>query len=113
MGAIDVGVRHDDDLVVAGTVDREARVVVFALSGSDSRSDRRDQGPDFLVVQDLVDCGLLGIDQLSAQGKDGLVASVAALLGGAAGRVALDDVELRQGRIALGTVGQLAGQPAA
>ena len=36
---------------------------------------------------------------------------VAALLGGAAGRVALDEEELAVLRIALRAVGQLAGQP--
>ncbi len=43
-------------------------------------------------------------------GQDGLEAAVAALLGRAAGRVALDDVQLAAGGVPLLAVGQLAGQ---
>src|SRR5690606_39551693 len=46
-------------------------------------------------------------------GQDGLEAPVAALLGGAACRVALDDVDLALRRVAFLAVGQLAGQRAA
>ena len=53
---------------------------------------------------------LLDVEDLAAQGQDGLEVPVAALLGRAAGAVALDDVQLALGRVALGAVGQLAGQ---
>ena len=46
-------------------------------------------------------------------GKDGLVTPVASLFGGAAGRIALDDVKLGQFRIALGAIGQFSRQAAA
>ena len=42
--------------------------------------------------------------------QHGLVLAVAALLGGAAGRIALDDENLGLGRVALLAVGELAGQ---
>ena len=65
------------------------------------------------MLRTLSRLGLLGVDELAAQRQDGLEAAVAALLGGAAGGVALDDVELGERGIALGAVGELAGQAAA
>ncbi len=68
---------------------------------------------DFLVVEDLVELGLLAVDQLAAERQDCLVTAVATLLGGAAGGIALDDIQLGQGGVALGAVRELARQPAA
>src|SRR4029077_19060331 len=45
--------------------------------------------------------------------QDGLEAAIATLLGRSPCRIALDDVELAEGRVALLAVGQLAGQRAA
>ena len=67
-------------------------------------------GRIFSLSQHLVQARLLDVEDLAAQGQDGLEASVAALLGRAAGRVALDDVQLAPRRVALLAVGQLAGQ---
>ena len=72
--------------------------------------ERDDQRPDVLAREDLVEARLLDVEHLAAQRQDGLEAPVAALLGRAAGRVALDEVELAPGRVALLAVGQLAGQ---
>src|SRR5690606_36731683 len=72
-----------------------------------------DHGADFVVRKHLVDAGLLGVDQLAAQREDRLGAAVAALLGRAAGGVALDDVELGLVGLARGAVGELARQAAA
>src|SRR5205807_1212037 len=55
---------------------------------------------------------LLGVDDLSAQWQDRLVRLVARFLCRAAGRVALDDEELRQLRIAYLAVGELLGDVA-
>ena len=73
-------------------------------------AERDDQRPDVLARQDLVEARLLDVQQLAPQRQDRLEASVAALLGRAAGRVALDEVELAAGRVALLAVGELAGQ---
>ena len=105
VGAVHVGIRHDDDLVVAGLLHVEG---ALALGVADARADGRDEGADLLVREYLVEARLLGVDELAAQGQDRLVAPVAALLRGAAGRVALDDVELAESRVALGAVGELA-----
>ena len=67
-------------------------------------------GRTFSLRDDLVEARLLDVQELAAERQDRLEPPVAALLGRAAGRVALDDVELAAGGIALLAVGQLAGQ---
>src|SRR5713226_8113833 len=74
VGAVHVGVRHDDDLAVAKPRDVE---VVLA----DSRAERGDEGADLLVREHLVEPRLLDVEDLAAQGQDGLVAAVASHLG--------------------------------
>ena len=67
-------------------------------------------GRIFSLDEHLVDARLLDVEHLAEHGQDGLEVAVAALLGRAAGRVALDDVQLAALRVALLAVGQLAGQ---
>ncbi len=62
------------------------------------------------MAEHLVVACLLDVEDLAAQGKNRLEAAVAALLGGAACRLTLDEVDFAALRIALGAVGQLAGQ---
>jgi len=80
------------------------------LVRAEARADGGDQGTDLIVIEDLVDARLFDIEHLAAQRQDRLRLAVAPLLGGAAGRVALDEINFAFGRIALGAVGQLAGQ---
>src|SRR5690606_21469737 len=108
--AVDVGVGHDDDLVVAGLVDVEA---ALALGVADAGAEGGDERADFLVGEYLVEAGLLDVDDFTAEREDRLVAAIAALLGGTAGGITLDDVEFAQRGIAFGAVGQLAGKAAA
>src|SRR5260221_405100 len=54
--------------------------------------------------------GPLDIEDLAAQRQDRLVLAVAALLGRAAGGIALDDEDLGLGGVALLAIGELAGQ---
>ena len=105
MRAVDVGVGHDDDLVVARLLDVE----LLADAGADGADHRQ----DLLVLEHLVDARLLDVDDLAAQRQDRLERPVACLLGGAAGRVALHEVDLAERRVLDGAVGQLAGQRAA
>ena len=58
----------------------------------------------------LVEARLLDVQDLALQRQDRLRAAIAALLGGAAGGVALDDEDLGQRRILFLAVGELAGQ---
>ena len=60
--------------------------------------------------QRLVEARLLHVQDLAAQGQDGLERAVAALLGRAAGGVALDQVQLALLGVALLALGELAGQ---
>ena len=102
VGAVDVGVGHHDDLVVP----RVLEVELLADAGADRGDHRRDH----LVVEHLVDAALLDVEDLAAQRQHRLGVAVAALLRRAAGRVALDDEQLRQRRVADRAVGELAGQ---
>src|SRR3954453_9963939 len=101
--AVHVGVRHQDHLVVAGALEGDR----VAHAGPD----RRDQRLDLLVAQHLVDERALALEALAAQRQDRLRVAVAALLGRAAGGVALHDEDLAERRILAGEVGQLARQP--
>ncbi len=104
--AVDVGVGHEDELAVAQLGGVE---VVLA----DAAAERRDHGADFLVAEHLVVAGLFDVEDLALERQDGLELAVAALLGGAAGGFTLDQVELAAVGLALGAVGELAGQAAA
>ncbi len=110
MRTVHVGVRHDDDFVVAQLLDVERPL---ALAGADAGADRRDHRADLAVLKHLVEPRLLHVDQLAANRQNRLELSVAPLLGRAAGGVALHDVQLGVGRVAVGAVGQFARQPAA
>ena len=110
MAAVDIGVRHDDDLVVADLVDVEG---AFAFAGADARPDGGDHGLDFLVFEGLVESGLFHVDEFAAEWEDGLGAAVASLLGGAAGGIAFDDEEFAEGGVFFRAVGEFAGEAAA
>jgi hypothetical protein len=103
VGAIDVGIGHDDDAVIAQLGDVE-------VLGADAAAQRGHQRDDLLAGYKLVEAGLLDVEHLAAQRQDGLELPVAALLGGAAGGVTLDDVHLAQGRVLFLAVRQLARQ---
>ena len=101
--AVDVRVGHDDDLVIARLVDVE-------FIRADAGAERHDQRADLLGRQHLVELHALHVQDLAAQRQHRLERAVAPHLGGAAGRVALDDQQLGLGGIALLAVGELARQ---
>ena len=68
--------------------------------------------PISLADEHLVEARPLDVEDFSAQRQDRLEVAVAALLGGAAGRIALDQEDLGLRRVALLAVGELAGQRA-
>ena len=78
MRAVDIGVGHDDDLVV--TELGEIELVV-----TDAGAERGDQRADLLARQHLVEAGPLDVEDLAAQRQHGLEGTVARLLGAAAG----------------------------
>ena len=77
MGAVDVGVGHDDDLLVAQIL------VVIVRAGA--AAERLDQIGKLGVLRQLVLAGRGDVENLAAQWQHGLRAAVARLLGGAAG----------------------------
>ena len=94
--AVDVGVGHQHDLVVAQLGDVEVLM--------DPGAERGDDRLDLAVLQDPVDPGLLDVEDLAADRQDRLDPRVASTLGRAAGRVTLDDEDLallRVGRLAV------------
>ena len=101
--AVDVRVGHDDHLVIPQLVDVEVLLADAAAEGGDERSDLR-------VGQHLVEARLLDVQDLALERQDRLESPVAPLLGRAAGRVALDQVQLGHRRVLLGAVGELSGQ---
>src|ERR1700732_2194949 len=103
MAAVDIGVGHDDDAVVA----RLRRLEILA---ADAGAERLDQRADLGRGQHLVETGALDVEDLALQGEDRLTATVAALLRRAAGAVALDDEQLALGRVAFLAIGELARQ---
>ena len=100
MLAIDVGIGHQDDLVIA----QLGNVEVLA----DPRPESRDHGLDFRVAQCLVQPRALHVQDLAAQRQDGLGLGVPPTLGRTAGGVTLHEVDLAARRILGGAVGQLA-----
>src|SRR5207248_10647836 len=73
----------------------------------------RDHRLDLVAAEHLVDARLLDVQDLAFERQNRLEPAVAPLLGRAAGRFALDDVEFALRRIALLAVGELPGQRAA
>ena len=63
MQTVDVGIGHDDDLVIPEPADIEVPL-------SDARSKRRDDDFDFLILKHLVQAGLFDIQDLAAQGEE-------------------------------------------
>ena len=103
--AVDVGVGHDDDAVIAKLLQVEAVADAGAQGG--------DEGADLLVAQHLFQPGPFDVEDLALEGQDRLKSAVAAHLGGTAGGLAFDDIDLALAGVALGAVGQLSREGAA
>ena len=93
MGAVHIGIGHDDDLVVP----QLGGVKFIADTGAQGGNDRL----KFVVAVHLVRPGLFHVQHLAPQGKDGLEPGIPALGSGAACGVALDDVDFGQFGIVL------------
>ena len=104
MGSVHVGIRHDDDLIVAELCD----IKIIAVSLGKTAAEGIDHGLDLGIGKDLVNAGLFHVQDLAADGQDGLKHTVAGHLGTAAGRISLDDKDLTFGGIFARAVGKLA-----
>ncbi len=105
VGAVDVGVRHDDDLVIAQLRDVE----VVANAGAESADDVR----HLFGRQHLVDARTLDVQDLTSDREHGLILALASLLCRTACRVTLDDEEFGVSGIAVLTFGEATRQPQA
>ena len=83
---VDIGIGHQDDLVVAKFCDIEIIM--------DTCTKGCDEGLDFIVLKYSIDARLLNIEDLSANRKDSLITRVAATFCGAACGISLDDIKL-------------------
>ena len=80
--AVDVGVGHDDDALVAQ--------ILVAVARARAAAERLHQVGEFLVLLQLARRRAGDVQDLAAQRQDGLRVAVARLLGRAAGGVAFD-----------------------
>ena len=105
MGAIHIGVGHDNDTLISQVVGHE----LF----TDTAAQGLDQIVDFLVGLDLFDRRTGDVEDLTAQRQYGLVFTLAGGLRRAAGRIAFDQENFRAfGGIGC-AIGEFAGQPQA
>ena len=110
---VNVGVGHDDDAVVAQFVDIEVVGAALARVCGDfanARAKRCDERDNFSAGQQLFVTCFFDVQDLAAQRQNGLEFTVASLLGGATGGVALDDVNFAKRWIFFLAIGQFAGQ---
>ena len=91
VGAVDVGVGEQDDLVIAGLLDVELL--------ADPGPHRSDDVLHLEVLQGLGQPGLLHVEDLAPDGEDRLGVGVTGRLGGAGGGLALDDEQLGLSRV--------------
>src|SRR5262249_29593335 len=110
--AVHVGVGEDDDALVAELLQRLLDLLGVEVH-ADVDADGGDEAGDLLVLEQVLDTGLLDVQRLASQRQDGLILAGTALLGAAAGAVALDEEQLAAVAVLVGAVHELAGQAAA
>src|SRR6202023_3357635 len=103
MGAIDIGVGHNDDLFVAK--------VVFLVMRSGAAPERLDKIVELLIARELVARGAGDVQDFAAQRQYRLVGAIARLLGGAAGGIAFGNKEFRSMRGIIRAIRELSGKP--
>ena len=104
VGAVGVGVGHEDDPAVAGRVEVERA----ARAGTDDLDDRGALG----VLEHVADGGLLDVEDLAADRQQRLELRVAGQLRRTQRRVALDDEQLAAVDVVGPAVGELGRQRA-
>ena len=104
---IDVGIGHDDYLVVAELV---IVGLLAILAKSEAYAQCLDDIVDLLVLEGLVPHYALYVEYLTTDGQNGLIVAVATLLGATTCRITLDNEQFALGCISVRAIGQLARQ---
>ena len=91
MSSVDVGIGHDDYLMISQLVQVEVL--------SDTAAESCDHVLDFIGTEYLVKSGFFNVQDLTSQRKDGLTFTVTSVLGGTACGISLDQENLREFRI--------------
>ena len=102
MGAVDIGIGHNDDLMIS-----ELGLIEFI---SDSCAECSNNRLKFLVGIHLIDTCLLYIKHLTPKRKDRLVLSLTTLLSGTAGGISLNDEYLTELCFIRLTISKLTGK---
>ncbi len=110
VASVYIGVGHDNDLMIAEFL-RVNGFGVFLRTHGDTKCGK--DIPDFFALEHPVLHRFFHVQDLTAQGQDGLETAVSALFGGAAGRISLNQVDFALRRIPFGAVGKFPGQPSA
>ena len=100
--AVDIGIGHDNQLVVAGL----ANVKVLTEAGAHGREQR----PDFFVGQNAFHAGLFNVQNLPPNWQDGLRQTTPTTLSGTAGGVPFDDEQFGDFWVLAGVIRQLPRQ---
>ena len=103
MGAVDIGVGHDDDFFVA-------KICVLVMRAG-AASQRLNKIAQLLISGELVARGVGDVEDFSAQRQHGLGGAVARLFGRSARRIALDDEEFRSLRRIVRAIRELSWEP--
>ena len=90
--AIDVGIGHDDNLVVAQFVD--VSLAVALAVNAEAHADTLDDVHHRLSLKHTMPLYLLYVQNLTTQGQDSLEVTVTSLLGRTTSRVTLDEENL-------------------
>ena len=90
--AIDVGIGHDDNLVVTQLVD--IGLAIALAINAEAYTDRLDDVHDRLCLEDAMPLNLLYVQNLTTQRQDSLEVTVTTLLGRTTGGVTLDEENL-------------------
>ena len=98
MGAVHVGISHDDDLMITKFTD--IKVIM------DSRTKCCDHRLDLRICVNLIESRFFHIQNLSTKRKNGLCRTVTGCFGRSAGRISLDNVNFTVYRIFIRTIGQ-------
>ena len=102
MGTVNIGISHNDDLVISQFGNIEIIMNTGTKGGNHSL--------DLRIGVNLIQTGLFHVQNLTAQGQDRLGRAGTGRLGGATCGISLYDVDLAVLRILIGAVCQLSGQ---